>query len=185
MDSARAGTRPRRQSSAARRPCRSCSRVRANVREVAVHLPVGGDQGAARCGPGAGGAAIVNSQRAKVRAMLGIMALRPAATAEPDHRNRLEVETLRPASDAPSHPLALVTGASAGIGAAFARELAARGRPRCSRRGGYGYRASSGELEDRHRVRAVCLPADLVRSRGAAAPVRAAIDQRGITIDWL
>ncbi len=80
---------------------------------------------------------------------------------------------------------ALVTGASAGIGAAFARELATRGNSlvltarRLDR-----LEALASELREENKIRVECIVADLADS---LAPTRLcdAIAQRGIAIDIL
>ena len=80
---------------------------------------------------------------------------------------------------------ALVTGASAGIGAAFARELASRGNSlvltarRLDR-----LEALASELREKYSVRVECIVADLA---DPAAPTQVcdAIAQRGIAIDIL
>jgi short-subunit dehydrogenase len=81
--------------------------------------------------------------------------------------------------------LALVTGASAGIGACFARMLAARGYDLVlvARRADR-LEALAAELTDAHAVEVMALPADLAPS-GAAETVLAAVAERGRVVDML
>jgi short-subunit dehydrogenase len=85
----------------------------------------------------------------------------------------------------PSSLHALVTGASAGIGAEFARQLAAGG---CgvvlTARRADRLEALAGELRERHGVDVVCLPADLADPR-APAQLFDECARRGLAIDVL
>ncbi len=80
---------------------------------------------------------------------------------------------------------ALITGASAGIGAEFARALAARGaNVILVARSEDRLRALADELARDHGVRADVIATDLTRP-GAARDIRAAVDARGLAVDVL
>ena len=85
----------------------------------------------------------------------------------------------------PNRPLSLVTGASAGIGAAFARHLAALGHDlvlvarRVER-----LESLAAELRSRHGGNIHVLPADLA-DPAAVGRLCDALDQRGLAVDWL
>ena len=80
---------------------------------------------------------------------------------------------------------ALITGASGGIGAAFARALAARGaNVILVARSEDRLRAPGEELARDHGVRAEVVAADLTRP-GAAGELRAAVAARGLMVDLL
>ena len=85
----------------------------------------------------------------------------------------------------PSNRRALVTGASAGIGEAFARELARRGHDLVlTARRADRLEALAQELRDRHAIEAIVAPLDLARPDGPEALV-AALEAQGLTIDVL
>jgi len=80
---------------------------------------------------------------------------------------------------------ALVTGASAGIGAAFARVLAARGfQLILTARRVDRLEAMASELREQHGVKVDCIPADLSEPSAPAAMV-AELDRRGLHVDVL
>ena len=82
-------------------------------------------------------------------------------------------------------PRALVTGASSGIGAAFARELAGRGCDLVlTARREDRLRTLADELHARHGIDAQVIPADLARPE-APALIAAEMARRGLTIDIL
>lgn len=84
-----------------------------------------------------------------------------------------------------SHRYALVTGASSGIGASFARELARRG---CNlvltARRQDRLQALCEELPSEHGIKCVAIPCDLARPQ-APAELVAAIEERDLTIGVL
>ncbi|GAB4115444.1 MAG: SDR family oxidoreductase [Roseiflexaceae bacterium] len=80
---------------------------------------------------------------------------------------------------------ALVTGASSGIGAAFAQDLAKRGMNLILvARSVDKLNALAQELSQRYQVQAVVLPADLGQV-GAAEKLLADVEQRGLGVDLL
>ena len=84
-----------------------------------------------------------------------------------------------------SHPLSLITGASAGIGAAFARELAALGHDLVlTARRVDRLEALAGELREKHGVSVTVLPNDLA-DPDAPQLLCEALQERGLQVDWL
>ncbi len=80
---------------------------------------------------------------------------------------------------------ALVTGASSGIGKAFARALAARGMSVILvARGEESMKALAAEITQKHQVQAHVIVADLSREN-ATAVVSAAVAERGLAVDLL
>lgn len=82
-------------------------------------------------------------------------------------------------------PLSLVTGASAGIGAAFARELAARGHDLVLvARRAERLHAMAGELQQRYGSQVHVLPSDLA-DPAAPSQLAEALQREGLAVDWL
>lgn len=85
----------------------------------------------------------------------------------------------------PSRPLSLITGASAGIGAAFARQLALQGHDLVlTARRADRLKALAAELREKHGSTVTVLPCDLA-DPAAPQQLTAALDQRGLKVDWL
>jgi uncharacterized protein len=84
-----------------------------------------------------------------------------------------------------ARPLSLVTGASAGIGVAFARELAAHGHDLVlTARRVERLEALAQELRHQYQAEVTVLPADLA-DPAAVAQLCEALDARGLRVDWL
>lgn len=84
-----------------------------------------------------------------------------------------------------SRPLSLVTGASAGIGAAFARELAARGHDLVLvARRAERLHALAEQLRERHGTNARVIPIDLA-DRTAPQRLADTLHQQQLAVDWL
>ena len=82
-------------------------------------------------------------------------------------------------------PTSLITGASAGIGAAFARTLAARGHDLIlTARRAERLEALANELRGKHGCAVTVLPLDLA-APGAAGELADTIAVRGLAVDWL
>jgi short-subunit dehydrogenase len=81
--------------------------------------------------------------------------------------------------------IALVTGASSGIGEALARRLARDGRNLgLVARRAERLEALASELRAGHRIEVDVLPADLIQP-GAVAALVAELGRRGLDVDWL
>jgi uncharacterized protein len=84
-----------------------------------------------------------------------------------------------------AHPLSLITGASAGIGAAFARALAARGHDLVlTARRADRLEALAEELRGKHGHKVTVIAADLANP-AASQQLSAALDAQGLQVDWL
>lgn len=85
----------------------------------------------------------------------------------------------------PSRPLSLITGASAGIGCAFARQLASLGHDLVlTARRADRLESLAGELREKHATTVTVLPCDLA-DPAAPKQLTDALTQRGLQVDWL
>lgn len=85
----------------------------------------------------------------------------------------------------PNRPLSLITGASSGIGAAFARRLAAAGHDLVlTARRIERLEAIGDELRKAHACQVTVLPRDLA-DPGAPGELCDTLEQRGLQVDWL
>ena len=85
----------------------------------------------------------------------------------------------------PARPLSLITGASSGIGAEFARQLAALNHDLVlTARRSDRLESLAVELRDRHGGQVTVLPADLA-DPAAPRALSEALAQRGLRVDWL
>src|SRR5215469_18013681 len=84
-----------------------------------------------------------------------------------------------------ARPLSLITGASAGIGAAFARALTAQGHDVVlTARRTDRLESLAAELRAQHGIEATVIPNDLADPQ-AAEQLCKELDQRGLKVDWL
>jgi short-subunit dehydrogenase len=85
----------------------------------------------------------------------------------------------------PQRPLSLITGASSGIGAEFARQLAARGHDLVlTARRAERLETLASELRERHGSQVSVLPHDLA-DPSAPKWLHDTLEQRGLQVDWL
>jgi short-subunit dehydrogenase len=85
----------------------------------------------------------------------------------------------------PTRPLSLITGASAGIGAAFARQLASMNHDLViTARRTDRLESLASELREKNRASVTVLPSDLA-DPAAPQQLAAEIEKRGLEVDWL
>ena len=85
----------------------------------------------------------------------------------------------------PSRPLSLISGASAGIGAAFARQLASQGHDLVlTARRVDRLESLATELREKYQTKVTVLPSDLAEP-AAPQKLTAALDEQGLNVDWL
>jgi short-subunit dehydrogenase len=106
--------------------------------------------------------------------------------------NQVTIDKIKKHGENMANQLALITGASSGIGEAFARQLAAQGYDVClTGRRAKRLQEIASELRDQHKVRAEALAADLVTEAGihaveswikAHAPIQMLVNNAGYGI---